>query len=137
MQSYSFLEHNANTLGIDLNTSTDHDRLEVYQHTLDEIRKLPDTVDMRTIGMDALNVLEGDLRNIILGLDMMSMQSDGTAQAHSLVAIITYTRQARLELSVASDMLNRDDSDSANARRDFYTAIINWQESLAEALKHF
>ncbi len=137
MQVYSFLQHNAYALGIDLGTSTDNQKLEVYQHTLDEIRKLPDVVDMRTISIDVLNVLEGDLRNIISGLDTMSMQSDGPAQARSLVAIKTYTRQARAELSVASDMLNRDDSNSANARRDYYTAIINWQESLTEALKHF
>ena len=137
MQAFNYLEQNATTSGIDLRTSSDKDRLGVYRHTLDAVRKLPDKIDMRTIGIDALNVLEDDLRKIINGLDAMRSKADGTARPKSLVAIITQTRLARVELSVASDMLKRDDKDSAIARREFYTSIIKWQEYLEEALRYF
>jgi len=135
--SSSFLERYALASGVDLRTASDKVKLGVYWRTLDAIRKLPDTVDMRTIGIDVLNVLEMDLREIINGLDLMSMNPDGTARTKSMRAILANTRQARLELSVASDMLKRGDSDSAVARRDFYASIINWQGYLADALKYF
>jgi hypothetical protein len=133
----SFLLQNALDSGVDLDTATDKVKLAIYRRTLDAIRKLPDKVDMRTIGIEVLNVLELDLREIINGLDMMGMAPDGTARANSMEGILANTRQARLELSVASDMLRRDDCDSAAARRDFYASIVNWQGYLAEALKYF
>lgn len=137
MLSSSFLLQNAIDSGVDLGTATDNVKSVVYLRTLDAIRKLPDTVDMRTIGIEVLNVLESDLREIINGLDLMRSSPDGTTRAKSIQAILANTRQARLELSIASDMLKRDDNDSAAARRDFYTSIINWQGYLAEALTYF
>ena len=133
----SYLEICANTTGFDLSTSKDDEKLKIYKCTLMAIRDLPDSVSLVSIGLETLNTIDTDLRQIIQGLSKLESNSSAATQTGPMGLIKIAIRRAREVLATATVQYNRDDSESADVSDDFFKHIGILQDRLDDALNHF
>jgi hypothetical protein len=130
----SYLETCANNAGIDLSTSSDEQRLEIYKCTLRAIRDLPDTVRLDSIRLETLNTIDIDLRLIIQGLSNIGITYSTTGKNISIELIQNTLRKARVPLATATVQYKRDDSESAEVSDAIFERILIMQIYIIEAL---
>lgn len=136
MRSSSILHQVASQLGIDLNTASAQERVELYRHTLVNIEESLDITDLRKVTKKILESLCIDLAEIIRGfrdlrngLDLLPLQS--------INGILNHLRKARDRLSVASDLIEETTLDIVDRRYAFYKALSRSRACLERALSFF